>query len=76
MWSSDDYSLLTATNLSQAAHELQWDPSTAYEFATVGAGGSVIFWLLEEELGGRGCKLKVGRVSEYGPPYVVVVHGK
>ena len=64
IWSSVDYSLLTATNLSLAAHELRWDPSTAYEFTTVGAGGSVIFWLLEEEPGGRGCKLKVGGVSQ------------
>ena len=30
----------------------------------MGAGGSIVFWLLEEEPGGRGCKLKVGVASE------------
>lgn len=34
----------------------------AYEFATVGVGqkeGGVSFWMLEEDMGGKRCELKV-----------------
>ena len=57
VWSSHDYSLLSATTLNQPIHEARWDPHVAYEFTSVGAG--LRFWLVEEDRGGRTCELKV-----------------
>lgn len=57
-----DYSLLCATPLSHPCHAHCWDPHVAYEFATVEAGpkgGGVSFWMLEEDMGGKKCELKV-----------------
>ena len=66
-----DYSLLGATSLSAPIHAHSWDPYTAYEFATVGAGqggggagGGVSFWMLEEDMGGKKCQLKVVKIDE------------
>lgn len=62
LWSALDYSLLCATSLSHPLHTHHWDPYTAYEFTTVGAGqegGGVSFWMLEEDMGGKKCQLKV-----------------
>lgn len=50
LWSSQDYSLLTASTLASAVHEVQWDPYTAYEFTAVGAKASISFWVVEEEM--------------------------
>ena len=50
LWSSQDYSLLTASTLTSAVHEVQWDPYTAYEFTAVGAKASISFWVVEEEM--------------------------
>ncbi|CAI8047359.1 WD repeat-containing protein 90 [Geodia barretti] len=51
VWSTYDYSLGVATSLSLPAHHLLWDPHTAYEFVSVGAGMSLCFWILEEGTG-------------------------
>ena len=67
LWSSRDYSLLAATSLSYPVHAHCWDPHTAYEFATVGAGqngGGVCFWMVEEVMGGKECQFKVWRGRE------------
>ncbi len=57
MWSTHDYSLLTATSLNHSVHQAAWDPLTAYELTTVGAG--IRFWLLEEDRRAKTCALKV-----------------
>ena len=62
MWGTWDYSLLAATSLSHAIHGHAWDPFTAYEFVTVGVWegvGGVNFWLVEDDMGGKKCQLKV-----------------
>ena len=62
VWSTTEYSLLTATSLSHSVNELCWDPSVAYKFATAGSEGRLCLWLLEEGGGrGRECELKVRR---------------
>ena len=58
VWSTRDYSLLSVTAPSSPVHDACWDPFTAYELATVGAGGHVAFWLLEQKRG-REIELKV-----------------
>ena len=74
LWSALDYTLLAATSCPHPIHAHSWDPYTAYEFTTVGAwqqgkmgggggGGGVSFWILEEDMGGKKCQLKV-RVGE------------
>ena len=62
VWGTWDYSLLAATSLSHAIHGHAWDPFTAYEFVTVGVWegvGGVNFWLVEDDMGGKKCQLKV-----------------
>jgi len=62
VWGTWDYSLLVATSLSHSVHAHSWDPFVAYEFVTVGACdgvGGVNFWLVEEDMGGKKCQLKV-----------------
>ena len=49
VWSAHDYSLLVATNLEHTVNDVRWDPFTAYEFTTVGAGHCVSFWMIEED---------------------------
>lgn len=48
VWSTYDYSVLTQSTASQPIHEVRWDPYAANEFASVGAGGNLLFWLLDE----------------------------
>ena len=59
LWSSRDYSLLAASTLSHAIHEVRWDPCTAYEFTAVGAQAGISFWVVEEETEGGEYQLKV-----------------
>lgn len=59
MWSSHDYSLLVATNLDYAVHDVRWDPFTAYEFTTVGSGQCVSFWMVEEDRQGGEIKYQL-----------------
>ena len=56
VWSGGDFALLASSHLPWPVHELCWDPFTAYEFTTVGAGPSICFWLLmvEDDVGGAG----------------------
>ena len=58
VWSTHDYSLLTATTLDHPVHQAGWDPHTAYELTSV--GGGLRFWLVEEDRSRRTCELKVG----------------
>lgn len=57
VWSTHNYSLLSATTLDHSVHEAKWDPFVAYEFASVGT--NIKFWLVEEDGGGKTCELKV-----------------
>ena len=57
MWSTHNYSLLSATTLDHPVHEAKWDPYVAYEFTSVGT--NIKFWLVEEDSGGKTCELKV-----------------
>lgn len=66
VWSTHDYSLLSATSVDHAIHRAVWDPHTAYEFTSVGAG--LRFWLVKEDRGGRTCELKVCDGNAKLPP--------
>ena len=57
VWSAYDYSMVAATTITGPAHQLAWDPYTAYEFVSVGAEMMVCFWIMEE--GTRTHELKV-----------------
>jgi hypothetical protein len=48
IWSTHSYTVLTSTTTSQPIHDVRWDPYTVNEFASVGAGGTLLFWLLDE----------------------------
>ncbi|XP_064594375.1 WD repeat-containing protein 90-like isoform X2 [Liolophura sinensis] len=48
VWSTYDYTVLTQSTAAKPIHEVRWDPYTANEFASVGAGGNLLFWLLDE----------------------------
>ncbi|XP_035694518.1 WD repeat-containing protein 90-like [Branchiostoma floridae] len=48
LWSTFDYSLLTATKTSLPIHDLGWDPFNANEFTSIGQAGSIFFWLVDE----------------------------
>lgn len=48
VWSTYDYEILTSSRVNNPIHELKWDPYTVNEFASVGANGTVLFWLLDE----------------------------
>ena len=68
LWSAWDYSLLAATSCPHPIHAHCWDPHTAYEFVTAGAGesgGGVCFWMVEEDMGGKKCQLKVCWMDEW-----------
>lgn len=67
LWSVWDYSLVAATSLSCPIHAHHWDLHTAYEFTTVGVGqkmGGVSFWMVEEDMAGKKCQLKVSREKQ------------
>ncbi|EDV28238.1 uncharacterized protein TRIADDRAFT_20616 [Trichoplax adhaerens] len=48
VWSTNDHSVLAATQLTEPIHDLCWDPYTVNEFSSVGANGKIKFWLLDE----------------------------
>ncbi|XP_071815143.1 WD repeat-containing protein 90-like isoform X2 [Apostichopus japonicus] len=48
VWDTHDYTILTVSRAALPIHELAWDPHSPNEFATVGEGGTVLFWLLDE----------------------------
>ncbi|XP_056017616.1 WD repeat-containing protein 90-like isoform X2 [Ostrea edulis] len=48
VWSTLNYEILTTSKTTTAIHDLKWDPFSVNEFVSVGQGGSVLFWLLDE----------------------------
>jgi hypothetical protein len=48
VWSTGTWELLVTTRTHNPVHALAWDPSACNEFASVGSGGSLLFWLLDE----------------------------
>lgn len=48
IWSTATYCILTTSKAASPIHDLRWDPFTVNEFASVGADGMVLFWLLDE----------------------------
>ena len=48
VWNTINYDILTTSKTNTAIHDLKWDPFSVNEFVSVGQGGSVLFWLLDE----------------------------
>ncbi|XP_041363253.1 WD repeat-containing protein 90-like isoform X2 [Gigantopelta aegis] len=48
VWSTTNYDTLSITKTAHPIHDLKWDPFTMNEFASVGANGNLLFWLLDE----------------------------
>ena len=48
VWSTYNYGILVTTKTNVPMHNLRWDPFTVNEFVSVGANGTVLFWLLDE----------------------------
>ncbi|XP_070579992.1 WD repeat-containing protein 90-like isoform X2 [Ptychodera flava] len=48
VWNTNDYSVIAASKTALPVHELRWDPYSPNEFVSVGARGTVLFWLLDE----------------------------
>ncbi len=48
VWSTHTCTILTSTTPDYPVYDLKWDPYTVNEFASVGANGTVLFWLLDE----------------------------
>ena len=51
VWFTRDYTVLTSSSLASPIHAFSWDPFVANEFTTIGRDKSVMFWILEENLG-------------------------
>eukprot|EP00731_Ephydatia_muelleri_P028595 Em0020g239a len=59
LWSTHTYTVVCVSALSHTVHEVLWDPTTAYEFVTVGTEASVSFWLVEEDQAQSKVQLKL-----------------
>ncbi|EDO36826.1 predicted protein, partial [Nematostella vectensis] len=50
VWNTQTYDVITSSYARLPVHDILWDPYTVNEFATVGEGGSVMFWLVDETI--------------------------
>lgn len=64
VWSTYNYNILTTTQTSVPMHHLKWDPYTVNEFASAGANGTVLFWLLDETGDNVGLNVHEAEVPE------------